>query len=166
MNLHPKSLYIADTIIQWGNIMTIFNKILIATDGSEDAKRAVSAGVEIARQFDSDIYAVHVLSQISSKVLPAGSRMTEHDLPFKDIEREGNRIIGSVEEIGISEGLAVDTVLLMGHPAEEILNFADENNVDLIVVGTLGKTKIKKFLLGSVAENVVRHSDVPVLVVS
>jgi len=92
--------------------------------------------------------------------------MTEHDLPFKDIEREGNRIIGSVEEIGISEGLAVDTVLLMGHPAEEILNFADENNVDLIVVGTLGKTKIKKFLLGSVAENVVRHSDVPVLVVS
>lgn len=92
--------------------------------------------------------------------------MTEHDLPFKDIEREGNRIIGYVEEIGNSEGLAVDTALLMGHPAEEILNFADENNVDLIVLGTLGKTGIKRFLLGSVAENVVRHSDVPVLVVS
>lgn len=57
------------------------------------------------------------------------------------------------------------SVLLIGRPAEEIIDYAEKNDIDLIVMGTLGLTGVKRFLIGSVAENVVRHSKVPVLVV-
>ena len=62
-------------------------------------------------------------------------------------------------------GVEVESVILEGNPANEIVNFAEKNDIELIVTGTLGKTGITKFLLGSVAENVVRHSKKPVLVV-
>jgi len=56
-------------------------------------------------------------------------------------------------------------VLLEGHPADEIVKFAEQNDIEMIVMGTLGKTGLDRFLLGSAAENVVRHSKIPVLVV-
>ena len=56
-------------------------------------------------------------------------------------------------------------MLLEGHPADEIVKFAEQNDIEMIVMGTLGKTGLDRFLLGSVAENVVRHSKIPVLVV-
>jgi nucleotide-binding universal stress UspA family protein len=54
---------------------------------------------------------------------------------------------------------------LEGNPADEIVNFAEKNDIELIVIGTLGMSGVQRFLLGSVAENVVRHPKVPVLVV-
>ena len=61
--------------------------------------------------------------------------------------------------------LTVESVILEGNPADEIVKFAEENDIDLIVMGTLGKTGIQRFLLGSVTENVIRHSKKPVLVI-
>ncbi|HWQ44370.1 MAG TPA: universal stress protein [Methanosarcina barkeri] len=55
--------------------------------------------------------------------------------------------------------------MLEGHPAEENLNFAEKKDIDMIVVGSLGKTDIERFLLGSVSENIIRHAKVPILVV-
>ena len=55
--------------------------------------------------------------------------------------------------------------MLKGNPAEEIVNFAEDQNVYMIIVGSLGKSGIKRFMLGSVSEKVVRHAKVPVLVV-
>ncbi|HET8689549.1 MAG TPA: universal stress protein, partial [Methanosarcina sp.] len=59
----------------------------------------------------------------------------------------------------------VESVILEGHPAEKIVEFAEQNGIEIIVMGTLGRTGLDRFLLGSVAENVVRHSKTPVLVV-
>jgi nucleotide-binding universal stress UspA family protein len=59
----------------------------------------------------------------------------------------------------------VEPVILEGNPANEIVNFAEGNDIELIVIGTLGKTGVQRFLMGSVAGNVIRHSKVPVLVV-
>jgi len=64
-----------------------------------------------------------------------------------------------------SAGLTVDRVIIEGRPAEDILKLAGERKTDLIVVGGIGVTGLEKFLLGSVAEKVVRNSKVPVLVV-
>ena len=63
------------------------------------------------------------------------------------------------------EGVEATGVILEGHPPEQITAYAQENAMDLIVMGTLGRTGIDRFLIGSVAENVVRHSKVKVLVV-
>ena len=70
-----------------------------------------------------------------------------------------------MKELGEATGIEVREVILEGHPSSEIINFADNNNIDLIVMGTLGKTGLDRFLMGSVAEKVIRGSKVPVLVV-
>ena len=62
-------------------------------------------------------------------------------------------------------GVEVEALILEGHPAEEILDFAEKQDIDMIVVGSLGKTDIERFLIGSVSEKVARNAKVPVLVV-
>jgi nucleotide-binding universal stress UspA family protein len=81
---------------------------------------------------------------------------------FRD---EGERATAFVEEAAKAANVEVESVLLEGNPADEIIEFAEQNGVEIIVMGTLGKTGLERFLLGSVAENVVRHSKIPVLVV-
>jgi nucleotide-binding universal stress UspA family protein len=70
-----------------------------------------------------------------------------------------------VEKTARDAGLQVEPTLLEGHPAEEIVNFAEKNGVDLIIVGSLGKSGIERFLIGSVSENVFRNAKGPVLVI-
>jgi len=81
------------------------------------------------------------------------------------IETEGKEATAFVENAGKAANVEVESVILRGSPAEEIIGFAERNNIDLIVMGTLGRTGIKGYLIGSVAEKVVRHSKKPVLVV-
>jgi len=81
------------------------------------------------------------------------------------LKKEGQKAIYKVKECGEASGVEVREVLLEGHPSSEIIDFAENNDIDLIVMGTLGKTGLDRFLMGSVAEKVVRNSKVPVLVV-
>jgi nucleotide-binding universal stress UspA family protein len=81
------------------------------------------------------------------------------------IESEGKEATAFVENAGKTANVEVESAILRGSPAEEILGFAERNDIDLIVMGTLGRTGIKGYLIGSVAEKVVRHSKKPVLVV-
>lgn len=78
---------------------------------------------------------------------------------------EGKEATAYVENAGRAANVRVESVVLRGSPADEIISFAEREDIDLIVMGTQGRTGIKKFLLGSVAENVVRHSKKAVLVV-
>jgi nucleotide-binding universal stress UspA family protein len=57
----------------------------------------------------------------------------------------------------------VESVVLEGNPADKVVNIAEKNDIELIVIGTLGKTGVQRFLMGSVAENVVRHSKISVI---
>ena len=70
-----------------------------------------------------------------------------------------------VESAGRAANVEVESVILEGNPAEDIIGFAEKNGIDLIVMGTQGITGIKRFLLGSVAEKVVRHATKSVFVV-
>jgi len=81
------------------------------------------------------------------------------------LQSQGEEATGRIEEMAKSAGLTVDRVIIEGRPAEDILKLAGERKTDLIVVGGIGVTGLEKFLLGSVAEKVVRNSKVPVLVV-
>lgn len=81
------------------------------------------------------------------------------------LKKEGLQAVGSIKGAGEMEGVNVESVLLEGHPADELTRYAEENEMDIIVMGTLGRTGINRLLLGSVAENVVRHSKVPVMVI-
>ena len=70
-----------------------------------------------------------------------------------------------VEDRVEAAGLEAEGIIVEGHPAEEIIKYAEENSIDLIVMGTLGKSGLDKFLLGSLADKVIRNSKIPVIAV-
>lgn len=141
---------------------SLYRNIVIATDGSENSQRAISCGVEIAKLSGATVHALYVVDTPSmiSETWTAGKEMV-HEL----IIREGKKVLSKVKKIIEDSRVEVKEVLLEGYPSEEIINFAENNNMDLIVMGTLGKTGLERFLVGSVAENVVRNSKVPVMVI-
>ncbi|MPN09933.1 hypothetical protein SDC9_157226 [bioreactor metagenome] len=83
----------------------------------------------------------------------------------ENLEAQGREATAYARNTGKTANVTVEPVILEENPADEIVNFAEKNDIDLVVIGTLGKTGVKRFLLGSVAENVVRHSKKPVLVI-
>jgi nucleotide-binding universal stress UspA family protein len=142
----------------------IFRKIMVATDGSEAIKRAVDSAIEIAKLSETRLYAVHVISMgFFSMTLPTD---TEWKKAFQEqLVTESKQATAYVEHAGRAANVEVESVILEGSPAEEIIDFAEKNDLDLIVMGTHGITGIPRFLLGSIAENVVMHSKKAVLVV-
>jgi len=140
-----------------------YKRILVATDGSENVKNAVDWAVELARATGAQLFAVYVVPSVSVGIASRGASWAES---FKEhLEEDGAKATNYVEESARKAGVEVEAAVLEGNPTDTILEYADNNGIDLIVMGTLGKTGIKRFLLGSVAENVVRHSTKQVLVV-
>jgi len=142
------------------NMKEVYKKILIATDGSDKNRDAVQEGLKIAAACNSVVYLVYVIDTGTISAVPtdvAGGSM------YQVLEEEGRR---AMEKAGnLAGGLKSECLLLAGKPAPEIIRFAGENGVDLIVIGTKGKTGIERLLLGSVAENIIRSAHCPVLVV-
>jgi nucleotide-binding universal stress UspA family protein len=140
----------------------IFKKILIATDGSSYSARAIEYSIEIARMSGSKIFALYVVDTGAFANIPM-------DMAFGNIyemlKDEGNKAIRYVEEKGIEEGIEVECFIRDGHPAQEIVKFSEEILADLIIMGTLGKSGFDRFLLGSVAEKVLRNAKIPVMII-
>lgn len=137
---------------------------MVATDGSEPVKKAVSMAVEIAKMSDAELYAVYVIPYRELPTdYPKDGEWERAALEY--FRAEGKEATDYVETSGKAENVKVEPVILEGKPGNEIIDFAEKNNIDLIVMGTLGKTGIERFLLGSVADKVVKHSKKPVLVV-
>ncbi|MFC6717496.1 universal stress protein [Natrialbaceae archaeon GCM10025810] len=132
----------------------MYQNVLIPTDGSDETRRAIAHGLAIADRFDAT---VHALS-----VVPEG--------PYGPLDDEGasevaRRAVEIIEIDADREGVDVTTAVERGVPHEEILSYADEEDVDMIVMGTKGRTGVDRVLVGSVAERVVRLSPVPVVTV-
>jgi nucleotide-binding universal stress UspA family protein len=138
----------------------LFKKILIATDGSKYSQGAANEGLEIARIHGSKVFVLYVIDMralMSVNGIPVPENM------YLLLEEEGKRAVSLVKEMAV--GLPVETFVQSGYPGSTIVEFAKDHGIDLIVVGTLGKSGIEALLLGSVAGNVIRHAPCPVLVV-
>jgi len=112
-----------------------YRKILIAIDGSENAKSAACSGLEIAKNTGAEVYAIYVAGiSCCSPIMPES-----YDW---EIGKEGSEAVAEIEEMGREAEVPVNPVILQGHPAKEILNFAEQNNIDMIVMGTQGKAGV------------------------
>lgn len=147
-----------------------FKKIMIATDGSDCSMLAADKGIELARLSGGTVYAVCVVSTASLSMYgDYFSSMGVNpywEVIYEELKKQGQKAVDSVKDLGVAKGINVESIVLEGHPADELIRYAEENGMDIIVMGTLGRTGIDRLLLGSVAGNVVRHSRVPVMVVS
>jgi nucleotide-binding universal stress UspA family protein len=140
----------------------LYKNIFIATDGSEPNKEAVKHGLELAKISGAKIFAGYVVDTAAFASIPMDAGW---EMMYELLEKEASEATDSVGKMAETEGLDFETVILEGHPSHEIIEFAENNNMDLIIMGTLGKSGLDRFLLGSVAEKVLRNSKVPVLVV-
>jgi nucleotide-binding universal stress UspA family protein len=133
----------------------MYSDILIPTDGSREARAAIDHGTGIASRYDATVHALHVVD----------TRLTRSGPLLETLLRSGREAIREVEVACARSGRPVVTDIVEGNPAEAILAYVAEHDVDLVVMGTHGRTGIDRVLMGSVAERVVRRSPVPVVTV-
>ena len=137
------------------------NAILLPTDGSETATAVADRGVELAVQFTAS---VHFLSVIDHSRLSALSEIFDTESAPNDELRE--RAIDHLDALASdARGRGVDTQISVkgGDPAEEIVQYAESEAIDLIALGTAGRGGFERLLVGSVADQVIRTAPVPVL---
>jgi len=151
--------------------MSIFpRKILVATDGSREAILAAQSAAQLARETHSELHIVYVRPR-SVPLHPGhflGPEVAEQRLQREQelLEQKAQRILDAqVKEIEAAGGSVAQTHLGVGKAAEEIVALGEELGAGLIVVGSRGRGGLKRALIGSVSDSVVRHAHCPVLVV-
>jgi nucleotide-binding universal stress UspA family protein len=136
----------------------MIKKILVATDGSSHAKKAVAFASDFASRYDAMIYLVHVVQEDRIPDEMKELFEVEHlEKPPKRayMETVGKKIIEGAKMELMSHGIkSVEPVLLVGDAPEEIVNFAKKENVDVIIIGNQGFGKIRELLIGSVTHKV------------
>ena len=142
----------------------MFDRILLPTDGSDPVRPAVDMALDLARTHDATL---HVLFIVDQPVTVSGTAegFSGLDNLLDALEEEGRRALDAIETRAGDTDIETVTAVRRGNPHDDILTYADEQDIDLIVMGTHGRTGVKRALLGSVTEDVVRHSEIPVLTV-
>ncbi len=139
-------------------------KVLFPTDFSEGALKALPYAVDLVRHFSARLYLVHVVYDIATASGLYVPHVSINEM-YKEIESGAMK---ELEKFGYALRKDIKDVVyhvLRGVPYEEIIKFAADNSVDLIVIGTHGRRGIDRVLFGSTAERVVRYAKCPVLTV-
>lgn len=139
----------------------MYETILVPTDGSEGAVAAGEHAVDLARAHDGTL---HVLYVVDVRMSPVSAGM-EHGEIADLVDASGERPTAQTVDAAADAGVSATEAVRVGIPHERIREYAAEANADLITMGTHGRTGMSHALLGSVAERVVRTSDVPVLTI-
>jgi nucleotide-binding universal stress UspA family protein len=142
----------------------MFQSIVVGTDGSETAAKAVRAAVDLAKTVGASLDIVSAYEPISNQRLREEARQAPGDLQWTISAREDVEAT-LAEAAEMAEGLEVQTFSRQGDPADAILDVAEERGADLIVVGNKGMTGAKRFLLGSVPNKVSHHAPCSVLII-
>ena len=145
--------------------MLPFKKILSPVDFSEACCDAMAVANELALHFSSELLVVHVVPD--PPVLPESVVLKESDMPLYRKELKSfykDKITEEIEK-HFSKDLKANPIVERGDPANKIIKIAEEENVDLIVISTHGETGLRRVVLGSVAEKVVRHAQCPVITI-
>lgn len=141
--------------------MISLKRILVPTDFSETSAKAVNYGLELCSKFGAELHLHHAYEVTPIMYGEGGGAPSQSATGLKAAA------VTSLEELQLKHADNVDVVrsVTEGKPFVEIVRYAKEHNIDLIVIGTHGQGAISHLLIGSVAENVVRKAACPVLVV-
>ena len=131
--------------------------ILCPVDFSEHFDSALRLATTLAKEDNATLHLVHVYEDISHVDAGFGG--------YAPPPMEADECRQKLEHLQVGDGIEAKREMIKGHPADAILEYASRNNVDLIVMGTHGRTGLSRLLMGSVAEQIVRKSKCPVLTV-
>jgi len=136
----------------------MFDSLVIATDGSASVQRAVDVALDFAERFDADVYALFVVDEGQIESSPENVREELR----AGLEDDGENAVAAVATRAES---SVTTAVREGRPAATIADYAREVDADVVATGTRGRHGENRYLIGGVAESVVRRCPVPVLTV-
>ncbi|RYJ08414.1 universal stress protein [Halogeometricum borinquense] len=143
-----------------GAVAYPYGDVLVPTDGSDGAAAALDPAVDIASTYDARLHALSVVDPMAMGIDARPDRIAEQ------LEDAARTAVETVEERARDASIsAIKTAVESGPPYRAIRSYADANDIDLIVMGTHGRSGIERYLLGSVAEKTVRTSSVPVMTV-
>ncbi len=142
----------------------MYDRILVATDGSAKSKVAVQHGVELAKAVGAKVLGVYVVNEVvvASAVRQLGADKKEIEAK---LQAGGEKAVAEIKKMADEAGVAVETMVKSGAPANMIVDLARTEGVDLIVMGSHGESGVTKLLIGSVVQKVLYWATCPVLVV-
>ncbi|OGP54085.1 MAG: hypothetical protein A2Y65_12730 [Deltaproteobacteria bacterium RBG_13_52_11] len=140
-----------------------YNKILVPLDGSATSEAILPEIEKLASAFGSSISLLHVVPILtfSGSMEP----IVQYETITEALTKEGEAYLRTIEKRLKDKGLTVESHLLQGNEAQLILQHGDRKDVDLIAMSTHGRSGVSRWLLGSVAEKVIRHATKPILLV-
>jgi nucleotide-binding universal stress UspA family protein len=140
-----------------------FNNIIVPTDGSNVAKKALKKAIYLAEKTDTKLVVIHV---INIPYVPSVFE-TADEIPYVEVhellKKRGTDILKNAENMAKQSKASIELKLLEGHPAEQIVKMSKKN--DLIVIGNKGMTALDRIFLGSVSEYVTHHAACAVMIV-
>lgn len=138
----------------------MYDNILLPTDGSESMDPVIDHAVELATVHEATLHALYVANTASLSDLPMESSWENVSAALR---KQGEEAMLTVEEK--AGELSIETTILEGSPSRGIVDYTEENDIDVVVMGTHGRSGVDRLLLGSVAERVLRSSPAPVLAI-
>ncbi|MDZ5809992.1 universal stress protein [Halorubrum sp. AD140] len=147
----------------------MYERILIPTDGSDVAEFAVDHALDLAEKYDAEVHALYVVD-IDSVHLSLGTEQVDRLKQgrfgeMEELKDQADEATGFVADRGAERGVEVVEHVSGGRPHKLIADYAEDHEIDLIVMGSHGRAGVRRALLGSVTERTLRSTHVPVLVV-
>ena len=143
----------------------MFEKILIPTDFSDVAEKALAFAKQLKDAGTKEIVLLHVIKKSSLEVIAQYSSIRDFEEVENEVEGDARKKISRIEKELKETGFQVKVRIETGFPFSEILRVENEENVSIIVIGSHGMSNIKEIFLGSVSEAVIRNAQKPVLVI-
>jgi len=137
----------------------MIRKLLIAYDGSEQAKKAFDTGIEIAAKFGAEVFVISVARP------PEPADDVETEAILENANQYYEKHFADLREDAAAAGITPRFEILVGHPADQIVHYANENDVDMIVMGHRGKSFVERWLLGSISKRVLSYAHCTVTIV-
>lgn len=143
-------------------MVSMFKQILVAIDGSKISDRALETALEEARVWKAQVHVVYVVETGLFSSLPMDNTW---EVMYSMLEKEGNEALLEAKKQGELRGVKVETQIRQGHAGNEIVTAGGKLGVDLVIVGSHGKSEVDRLLLGSVSSFVVANCKMNVMVV-
>jgi nucleotide-binding universal stress UspA family protein len=138
----------------------MFERILVAIDGSPESEKALEKAVDLAGHYNAELIAISVV-----EFTEVPGTVSEVDAIRESAEKHFHKIGQAAVNFAKSRGIPLRSVVVRGHAADAILDFAQSEAIDLILLGHRGHSKIRRFFLGSTSDRVSEHCHCTVMIV-
>jgi nucleotide-binding universal stress UspA family protein len=142
--------------------MPVSSEILVAIDGSKASDQAFSIALEEARLHGARLHAIYVIETGLFSSLPADNTV---EIMYQALENEGEQVLSKARSLSSEKGVTLTTYMKQGHAGSEIISLAEQLKVNLVIIGSHGKGKADRLLLGSVSDFVITHGKISAMVV-